>query len=77
MTGDHPLAPNIRMARSLGARIDMPPPTTCSPGPEARSMKTYSVADAPMTRGTKPKSAPSCRNAGPNPHSPGLARPHM
>ena len=40
-------------------------------------MITQSVAQVPMTIGANPKSAPILRSIGPNPHKPGLERPHV
>ena len=59
----------------LGESIDMMPVIPIAL-PDIRSVATYSVTQAPITSGAKPKSAPMLRKAGPKPHKPGLERPH-
>ena len=51
--------PNSINAWSLGTRNDSPPEEICSPGPDIKSVSVYRMADAPMTTGTNPKSAPN------------------
>src|SRR6185295_17639506 len=74
-TGIAPLAPNRNSTGVLGASIDMMPYVRI-PLPDISRVTAYKVTHAPMTTVPKPKSAPILRSAGPNPHNPGLERPH-
>jgi hypothetical protein len=76
-TGIAPLAPKRNNAGTLGERIDKRPFIWKMALPEASNVNKYKRLEPPMTIGTNPKSAPSCRTSGPKPHSPGFARPHM
>ena len=69
------LAPKRNRTGVLGASRDITPSMRIAV-PDVSSVMTYSVTQAPMTTGPKPKSAPRCRSIGPNPHNPGFARPH-
>ena len=60
----------------LGARKENRPFIRI-PLPDMSSMATYNPVEPQMTRGTNPRSLPSLRSRGPNPHSPGFLRPQL
>src|SRR5438132_14220484 len=75
-TATRPAAPKISRLVVLGIRNSVPADIRIPPV-SATSDHVYITMHAVSTNGTKPRSRPSRRSAGPNPHKPGFQRPHV
>src|SRR5215217_8017970 len=75
-TGTAPLAPNRNSTCRLGDSADITSPLRIE-APETSNVITHTVTQVLTTIWAKPMLTPSCRSAGPNPHSPGFERPHV
>src|SRR3954465_5875906 len=76
-TGTAPLEPNTNSTCVLGDSADRMLPPLPIPAPDINSVASHSVTHAPTTSCANPKFWLNSRSAGPNPKSPGFARPHM
>src|SRR5262249_1992820 len=75
-TGTTPLAPKRNCTSPRGDSIEKRPPSPIPP-PDTNNITTHTVTHTPITTGVNPKLTPRLLSAGPNPHSPGFARPHV
>src|SRR3954462_174583 len=76
-TGSAPLAPNTKSTCVDGDSADSRLPPSASPPPDITSVTSHNATHAPTTSCENPKLRLMFRRAGPNPHRPGFARPHV